>query len=85
MAGIGLQAVSLTAQRTYAANAKSLAGILEKLATGQRINYGKDDPAGLITSENFRAILAALDAETRVFQRVDSVANVADGALTEIS
>ena len=85
MAGIGLQAVSLTAQRTYAANAKSLAGILEKLATGQRINRGKDDPAGLITSENFRAVLAALDAETRVMQRVDSVANVAEGALSEIS
>ena len=85
MAGIGLTAVSLTAQRTYAANAKSLGGILEKLATGQRINHGKDDPAGLITSENFRAVLAALDAETRVMQRVDSVANVAEGALSEIS
>ena len=85
MAGIGLTAVSLTAQRTYTANAKSLAGILVKLATGQRINYGKDDPAGLITSENLRAILAALDAETRALQRVDSVANVAEGALSEIS
>jgi flagellin len=85
MAGIGLTAVSLTAQRTYAANAKSLAGTLEKLATGQRINRGKDDPAGLITSENFRAVLAALDAETRSLQRVDSVANVADAALSEIS
>ena len=85
MAGIGLTAVSLTAQRTYTANAKSLAGILEKLATGQRINYGKDDPAGLITSENFRAVLAALDAETRALQRVDSVANVAESALSEIS
>lgn len=85
MAGIGLTAVSLTAQRTYAANAKSLAGTLEKLATGQRINRGKDDPAGLITSENFRAVLAALDAETRGLQRVDSVANVAEGALSEIS
>ncbi len=85
MPGIGLAAVSMTAQRTYAANAKSLAGILEKLATGQRINYGKDDPAGLITSENLRAILAALDAETRTLERVDSVANVAEGALSEIS
>ena len=85
MAGIGLTAVSLTAQRTYAANAKSLAGTLEKLSTGQRINRGKDDPAGLITSENFRAVLAALDAETRSLQRVDSVANVAESALSEIS
>ncbi len=85
MSGIGLAAVSMTAQRVHAANAKSLAGSLEKLATGYRINHGKDDPAGLITSENLRAVLAALDAETRSLQRVDSVANVAEGALSEIS
>ncbi len=82
---IGLAAVSMTAQRIHAANAKSLGGTLEKLATGLRINHGKDDPAGLITSENLRAVLAALDAETRVMQRVDSVANVAESALSEVS
>ena len=82
---IGLTAVSMTAQRIHAANAKSLGGSLEKLATGLRINHGKDDPAGLITSENLRAVLAALDAETRVMQRVDSVANVAESALSEVS
>ena len=75
----------MTAQRVHASNAKSLAGSLEKLATGFRINHGKDDPAGLITSENLRAVLAALDAETRSLERVDSVANVAEGALSEIS
>ena len=85
MSGIGLAAVSMTAQRIHAANAKSLGGALEKLATGLRINHGKDDPAGLITSENLRAVLAALDAETRVMQRVDSVANVAESALSEVS
>lgn len=85
MPGIDLLGVSMTAQRTYATNAKSLAGILKKLATGQRINHAKDDPAGLITSENLRAILAALDAESRSLERVDSVANVAEGALSEIS
>jgi len=75
----------MTAQRTHAFNAKSLAGSMEKLATGFRINHGKDDPAGLITSENLRAVLAALDAETRVMQRVDSVANVAEAGLSEVS
>lgn len=82
MIGIG---TSLMGQRLHAANTKSLAGSLEKLATGNRINRGKDDPAGLITSENFRAVLAALDAEVRTVQRVDAVANVADGAMAEIS
>ncbi len=82
--GIGI-GTSLLAQRLYASNTKSLAGSLEKLATGKRINHGKDDPAGLITSENFRAVLAVLDAEVRTVQRVDAVANVADGAMAEIS
>ena len=82
--GIGI-GTSLLAQRLHASNTKSLAGSLEKLATGKRINSGKDDPAGLITSENFRAVLAALDAEVRTVRRVDAVANVADGAMAEIS
>lgn len=82
--GIGI-GTSLLAQRLHASNTKSLAGSLEKLATGKRINHGKDDPAGLITSENFRAVLAVLDAEVRSVQRVDAVANVADGAMAEIS
>ncbi len=82
--GIGI-GTSLLAQRLHAANTKSLAGSLEKLSTGKRINHGKDDPAGLITSENFRAVLATLEAETRIVQRVDAVANVADGAMAEIS
>lgn len=82
--GIGI-GTSLLAQRLHASNTKSLAGSLEKLATGKRINHGKDDPAGLITSENFKAVLAVLDAEVRSVQRVDAVANVADGAMAEIS
>ena len=82
--GIGI-GTSLLAQRLQASNTKSLTGSLEKLATGKRINRGKDDPAGLITSENFRAVLAALDAEVRTVRRVDAVANVADGAMAEIS
>jgi len=82
--GIGI-GTSLLAQRLHASNTKSLAGSLEKLATGKRINHGKDDPAGLITSENFKAVLAVLDAEVRTVRRVDAVANVADGAMAEIS
>ena len=82
--GIGI-GTSLLSQRLFAANTKSLASSLERLATGKRINHAKDDIAGLITSENFRAVLAVLDAEVRTVQRVDVVANVADGAMAEIS
>jgi flagellin len=58
---------------------------LVRLATGLRINAGRDDPAGLVSSEALRATLASLEAETRALQRTDHVAAVADGALGEVS
>lgn len=58
---------------------------LEKLATGFRINRGADDPAGLISSERLNSALASLEAESQALQRMDAVATVADGALSEIS
>jgi len=76
---------SLLAQRVNASQKAGVAGSLRKLSTGQQINLGGDSPAGLISSENLKAVLAALEAESRVIQRVDSVAAVADGALAETS
>ena len=81
MTGIGLTSTLLTAQRIFATNTRSLAGSLERLSTGKRINRGSDDPAGLITSQNLLAVLATLGAEVRSLQRSDHVATVADGAL----
>jgi flagellin-like hook-associated protein FlgL len=75
----------LTAQRVNALNNLSLSKSLEKLSTSLKINRGADDPAGLISSENLKAALVALEAESRVIQRVDQVANVAEGALDEVS
>lgn len=76
---------SLTAQRINGVQKGRLANSLNKLSTGQRINRGADGPAGLISSENLKSVLAVLEAETRVMQRVESVATVADGALSEAS
>ena len=64
---------------------KAFDSSLVKLATGSRINRAADDPAGLITSENLRAALAAIESESRAHERTDAVANVADGALAEVS
>lgn len=77
--------MSLTAARLHKATAAAQANSLQKLATGQRINRAADDPAGLITSENLRAVLATLDAEARSLQRADQVVNTADGALRSVS
>lgn len=57
----------------------------ERLSTGLQINRGADSPAGLISSEQLRAVLAVLDAETRVLQRQDHVVSTADAALSEVS
>ena len=85
MNGIGATSGTLTALRAHAANLRALTGSLERLATGQRINRGSDDPAGLITSENLRAVLSALEAESRSMQRADHVAAVAEGGLAGVS
>ena len=45
-------------QRTYA----SLANTMTQLATGSRINSGKDDPAGLVAHELLRSEIAASNA-----------------------
>ncbi len=75
----------LQQRRVLLVNHQSLTKTLARLATAKRINQGSDDPAGLIASENLQARLAALDAETRSFQRASSVSRVAEGALSEVS
>lgn len=76
---------SMIAQRNYGIAGMAVAGSMERMATGSKINRGADNPAGLISSESLKAALAALDAESRGMERTDAVANVADGALSEIS
>ncbi len=76
---------SIIAQRNYSMAGMAVAGSMERMATGSRINRGADDPAGLISSESLRAALASLDAESQAMERTDAVANVADGAMSEIS
>ncbi len=58
---------------------------LNRLSTGLRINNASEDPAGLIASENLRAVLATLEAESRGIERADAVVRTAEGALDEVS
>lgn len=60
-------------------------GVLQQLATGQRINRAADDPAGLVSSEQLRAMLADLEAESRSLDRARSSSRVVDSAYSEIS
>lgn len=85
MSRINTNIASLTAQRVLGQNNKSLGTALERLSTGLRINRGKDDPAGLIASENLRGDLSSLNAAVTNSERADQVVNIAEGGLQEIS
>ena len=54
---------------------------MQRLATGKMINSGKDDPAGLITGEQLKAAIRALDAESRVLEREANYLATKDGSL----
>ena len=74
---------------TIAANLTKLGNQLiqsnQRLASAKRINTGSDDPAGLIALENLQASIAELDAAAKNGQRINSIIDTADGAMSEIS
>src|SRR5215218_2698068 len=57
---------------------------LEKLSSGFRINRAADDAAGLSISEGLRAQVGGLKVAVRNAQDGISVAQTAEGALTEV-
>ncbi len=85
MSRINTNVQSILAQRVLGQNNQGLAGSLERLSTGLRINRGKDDPAGLIASQNLRAEKSALGAAIKNAERADQVVNIAEGGLNEVS
>ncbi len=66
-------------------NTAAQTSTLLQLATGKRINSGKDDPAGLIALSGLNAELRAVEASLSNNQRTGSVLTVADSAMGQIS
>lgn len=85
MSRINTNVQSLIAQRVLGQNNLSLTSALERLSTGLKINRGKDDPAGLIASENLRSELKSIDTAISNAERADQVVNIAEGGLQEVS
>ncbi len=85
MTRINTNVESLTARRALHLNNRSLTQALERLSTGLRINSGRDDPAGLIASENLRSSLNAITAAVDNANRADTVVSIAEGGLQEVS
>lgn len=55
-----------------------------RLSTGKRINSAADDPAGLAISEGMESQIRGLRQGTRNIQDAVSVAQIADGSLSEV-
>ncbi|MDD4891239.1 MAG: flagellin hook IN motif-containing protein, partial [Phycisphaerae bacterium] len=85
MSRINTNVQSLVAQNVLGKQQKSLATSLERLSTGLRINSAKDDPAGLIASENLRTEKAGTAQAITNATRASSMIGTADGSLNEVS
>ncbi len=85
MSRINTNIASQIGQRVLSQNIKSLNTSLERLSTGLRINRGKDDPAGLIASQNLQAEGAAINTAIGNAERADQLVNIAEGGLDEVS
>jgi flagellin len=75
----------LNAQSQLNINNTNLTRTLLRLSSGKRINSGADDAAGLQIADSLRANVRALDQAVRNANDGISVAQIADGALQEIS
>jgi flagellin len=73
------------AQNQLNINNVNLARTLLRLSSGKRINTGADDAAGLQIADSLRANVRALDQAVRNANDGIGVAQIADGALQEIT
>lgn len=85
MSRINTNVSSLIAQTALGRSNSQLQVALNRLSTGLRINSGKDDPAGLIASENLRRDITAADKAISNSERASQFIATADSALSQIS
>src|SRR6186713_224293 len=85
MSRINTNVSSLIAQRVLGRNNDKLNTSLQRLSTGLKINTGKDNPAGLIASENLRAEKAGISQAIDNAERANNIIGTAEGGLAEVS
>jgi len=81
--GINTNVVSLNAQRNLSKSQMGLATSLQRLSSGLRINSAKDDAAGLAISDRMTSQVKGLTQATRNANDGISLAQTAEGALSE--
>src|SRR5262245_14931982 len=85
MSRINTNVSSLLAQKSLGRSNVQLQESLTRLSTGLRINSGKDDPAGLIASENLRRDIASINKAITNSERANQLIGTSDSALAQIS
>lgn len=74
---------ALNTHRQYGINNNNIAGSVEKLSSGYRINRAGDDAAGLAISEKMRSQIRGLNMASKNSQDAISMIQTAEGALQE--
>jgi flagellin len=85
MSRINTNVSSLVAQKTLRKTGTELHTALSRLSTGLRINSGKDDPAGMIASENLRRDIISARGAIANSERAGQMIATADSALGQVS
>ncbi len=85
MSRINTNVGSMIARRALTSNNNTLSTSMERLSTGLKINSGKDNPAGLIASENLKSEQVGISQAMDNAQRADNVISTAEGGLGEVS
>jgi flagellin len=80
---INTNVASINAQRNLSEVSSRLAGSLEKLSSGKRINRAGDDAAGLATSQSLLANLRGTQQATKNANDGISLVQIAEGGLNE--
>ena len=75
----------MTAMRQLSINENRIAGSVNRLSTGLRINSASDDPAGMIVSEGLRSQIKGIKQAIRNSQDAVNMGKTAEGALEEVS
>lgn len=81
---INTNVASLNSQRQLAGSTGLLATATQRLSSGLRINTAKDDAAGMAISERMTSQVKGLDQARRNANDGISLAQTAEGALTEV-
>ncbi len=82
---INTNVTALNALRNLEQTSGSVAGSIERLSSGLRINRAADDPAGLIISEGLRAQIDGLNQAVSNAQDASNLIKTAEGGLQEVN